>query len=109
MEESPVRKRFVIVAFCIFALPLVPASLPSENPNLAPAFATVALAGHNNMGGKCDCGTGGGCICDPGELPALRTAPHGSGGVKQGAAPDLDPVSAILVLALVGLLWLRLR
>ena len=103
------RKRFVIAALCIFVLPLMPASIPSENQINSPAFATVALAGHNNVGGKCDCGSGGGCICDPGELPASRTASHGSSGVKQGAAPGLDPVSAILVLALVALLWLRLR
>jgi hypothetical protein len=108
-----VRKRFVIAAFCIFALPLV--FSPSQNESLShsASFSTVAFAGHNNVGGKCDCHESG-CECDPGEQAHSRVAPSlgassSREGVNQSNAPGVDLGSGILTLALVALLWLRMR
>ena len=103
------RKRFVIAAFCIFALPLAFSPSQNEKSSHSPGFSTVAFAGHTNVGGKCEC-IEDGCICAPGEQSA-SSAPvsSSSDGVNQGAAPGADPASGILALALIALLWFRLR
>ena len=107
------RKRLVIAAVCILALPLL--FSPSQNENLTnPApFSTVALAGHTSVGNWCECGTPG-CICDPGELggsskPVPAKAASGGKGVNQRSAPDVDVASGLLGLALGLVFLLRMR
>ena len=105
------RKRLVIAAACILALPLL--FSPSQSLTSPTAFSTVALAGHTNIGGWCDCGAPG-CICDPGELglrskPAPAKASSDGKGVNQGSAPDVDVASGLLTLALGLLFLLRMR
>jgi hypothetical protein len=113
LEEQPVRKRLVIAAACILALPLL-FSAPQNGKLTNPApFSTVALAGHTSVGNWCECGTPG-CICDPGELggssrPAPAKASSKGKGVNQGSAPDVDVASGLLALALGLLFLLRMR
>jgi len=79
----------------------------------------VVLAGHNNVGNYCDCGTPG-CTCDPGEPPIGQKAgpvsdrnghsrnqgaPSGSAGRTLG----FDPGSGALMLALAFFVWTRFR
>src|SRR5712692_6589 len=67
------RKRLVIAAVCILALPLLYSASQSDKATNPSSYATVALAGHTTAGNWCDCGTPG-CICDPGELAVGRSS-----------------------------------
>ena len=105
------RKRLVIAAVCILALPLL-YSVSQTDKTTSP-YATVALAGHTTMGNWCDCGTPG-CICAPGELglsskPAPPKASSDGKGVNQRSAPDVDVASGLLTLALAFLVLVRMR
>ena len=113
-------KRIVVAAACILALPLL--FSPSQNQKLTnpTAFSTVALAGHTNVGGWCECGAEG-CLCDPGEIPVggLSASPvsdRNGRSLNQGASPasadrsqGFDFGSSALMLALAFLVWARLR
>jgi hypothetical protein len=108
-----VRKRLVIAAVCILALPLLFSPSQSEKLTNSAPFSTVAFAGRTIYGNWCECGTPG-CICDPGELggsgkPVPRKASSDGKGVNQGSAPDVDVASGLLGLALGLLLLLRMR
>ena len=109
------RKRLIIAAVCILALPLL--FSPSHRGKLMTStpFATIALAGHSHVGGVwCECGAPA-CICDPREQPNtnLVAAPPGAYSEKkdinQASAPDIDLASGMLTLALGVLFWLRMR
>ena len=106
------RKRLVIAAVCILALPLLFSTSQSEKLTSPAAFSTIVLAGHTVVGTWCECGAPG-CICDPGEELGARTArpnaPSKGRGVNQGSAPDVDVASGLLTLALAFLFWLRMR
>ena len=112
------RKRFVVAAVCILALPLVYSSSQKAQLTNPSPYATLALAGRTSVGAWCDCGSPG-CICDPGEEPSGQSAtpapdqhdaslkhaaPSGTGGLT-----DFDFGSGALMLALACLLWTRLR
>ena len=98
------RKRLVTTAACILALPLLFSASQSGNPPIPTAFSTVALAGHTNVGGWCECGTPG-CICDPGEIGNLNVRPPDQ---QKESAPS-DPGAGVLMLALAFFLWTRMR
>jgi len=81
---------------------LVPIAAPSVyNQGLGPAASAVAMAGHYGLGGWCECGTQE-CICDPGELPATRTAL-----TKPAVAPGSSNVRSKLTVQLVAFELLR--
>jgi hypothetical protein len=108
-----VRKRLVIAAVCILALPLLFSSSQNEKLTNPAPFSTVALAGHTTLGAWCECG-GPGCLCDPGEIggsskPAPAKGSSKGKGVNQGSAPEVDVASGLLTLALAFLFWLRMR
>ena len=110
------RKRLVIAAACILALPLL--FSPSQSLTSPTAFSTVALAGHTNIGGWCDCGAPG-CICDPGENHGgniARPVTDNNESSDQGLSPIrahsrsvFDYGTGTLILALALFLWARLR
>ncbi len=106
------RKRLVVAAFCILAVPPLFGSSQNNKLTSAAPFATVALAGRTIAGSWCACGTPD-CICDPGELPASsRSAPSNTsfGGKRvKGSAPDVDVASGVFALALAFLLLMRMR
>jgi hypothetical protein len=118
MEEQPVRKRLVIAAVCILALPLLFSTSQSEKLTSPAAFSTVALAGHTVIGGWCDCGTPG-CICDPGEQGGNRATPvsdqngrsldQGSTSASARRTSGFDLGSSALMLALAFFVWTRFR
>ncbi|MEK6301049.1 MAG: hypothetical protein AABO41_10035 [Acidobacteriota bacterium] len=113
------RKRLVIAAVCILALPLFFSASQTEKSSNANPFATSALAGHSTMGGWCGCGTEA-CICDPGEEPGgnsttpasdpiKKSSIHGATSANAGRTTGLDFGSSALMFALAFLLWTRLR
>jgi len=117
LEERPVRKRLVIAAACILALPLL--FSPSQNPTSPPAFSIVALAGHSTAGTWCECGSPG-CICDPGENPFGQSAGpvsdrngrslnQGATSARAARTSALDFGSSALLLALAFFVWTRFR
>lgn len=110
-------KRIFACLFVITVLPLV--TSPTQNSSTQfPPFATVAFAGHTIGGSWCECGTFGGCICDPGENPGgNRATPVGD---DKSSDQRLSPIRArshsgsdlgtgTLLLALAFFLWARLR
>jgi hypothetical protein len=113
-----VKKRFVFAAFCILCLPLLFSTSQSEKITDQNPFATVALAGHTNVGNWCDCGAPG-CMCDPGENPggnSARPVSDNNESSDQGLSPirahsrsGLDFGTGTLILALALFLWVRLR
>jgi hypothetical protein len=117
LEEQPVRKRLVVAAVCILALPLLyPSQSEATNPS---PYAIVALAGRTLAGGWCDCGTPG-CICDPGEQPiglSARPVSERNGrslnqDTTSGSADrrfGFDLGSGALMLALAFFVWTRFR
>src|SRR6185369_2704507 len=117
--EEPVRKRIVFAAVCILALPLLFSPFPNDGLTSPSASSVVAVAGHNNMGNFCDCGTPG-CICDPGEQPIGQRVPlvsdrngqsrnQGAPSGSAGRTPGFDLGSSALMLALAFFLWARFR
>jgi hypothetical protein len=102
------KKLFLCLIF-MAALPLLVSQSPTNTVAPSP-YATVAFAGHNSMGGWCQCGTDG-CICDPGEQPGnnLSTTSPSDKSVDQDAEQSVDPASGLMVLTLALLFWLRLR
>jgi hypothetical protein len=101
-------------------LAVLPLFSPSQNNKLIPSapFATVALAGHTVAGTWCECGTLGGCFCDPGENPGGNSATPVSDNQSsdQGRSPirarshsGSDLGTGTLILALALFLWARLR
>jgi|SRR5581483_4741670 len=74
-------KKLFAVSFIVLALPVFGA-LAVHSSRQAQAFNVVAVAGHTQVGGECDCGPG--CLPDyPGEvIPAC--------GVAQQATQDAD-------------------
>ena len=98
------KKRLVIAAACILALPLLFSASQSDKPTAPIPYATVALAGHSIPGGWCECGTPA-CICDPGEIGNLNVRPPDQ---QKESAPS-DPGAGVLMLALAFFLWARLR
>jgi len=107
-------KKVFACLFIMAVFPLVASPTWDKSNNSAP-FAAVALAGHTSGGGYCACGSGHGCICDPGEQPgdgltfAPSNASDGHGSVNQDSAPDFDLASGALVLALAFMFWHRVR
>ncbi|HEY3137130.1 MAG TPA: hypothetical protein VGL29_13970 [Blastocatellia bacterium] len=104
------KKRLLLAAFCVLAVPLMFASFENGKLTSSAPFAPVALAGHTNAGDWCDCHITPGCICDPGEQSARPAPSNPSSGSKRikGSAPDLDLASGVFALALV-LLLMRMR
>ena len=113
------RKRLVLAALCILAVP--PMFSPSQNNKLTgPApFATVALAGRTTYGGYCTCGCPG-CACEEGEQPGLclqgqSVANNRAGKSFSQVAPiagdpeTFDFGSGALIVALAFFAWARLR
>ena len=99
------RKRLVIAAACILALPLVFSTSQSGQATHPTAFSMVALAGHSHIGGWCECGTPA-CICDPGESGGnLNARPTDE---QRDFVPG-DSGAGFLMLALAFFLWTRLR
>src|SRR5262245_24767969 len=106
------RKRLVLAAFCILALPFLFASSQNGKLTSSVPFPPVALGGRTLAGDWCQCGTPN-CICDAGELPgSARPAPSNpSSGNKRvkSTAPDVDLASGVFALALAFLLLMRMR
>jgi len=85
----------------------------------AAPFGTVALAGHTMAGGWCQCGSPGGCICDPGEDPGGNSATpvtdnnessdQGLSPIRAHSRSGFDFGTGTLLLALALFLWARLR
>jgi hypothetical protein len=112
------RKRLVLAAFCILAVPAL--FSPSQNGKLIgpTPFPLVAIAGHTTVGGWCQCGTPG-CACDPGEDPggnSARPVTDNNESSDQGLSPirthsrsgfDFGPGTLRWALALF--VWARLR
>ena len=105
------RRRLLIAALCMFALPL----LASNSHRPEPAFPTsVAFGGHTSAGLYCVCGTPD-CICDPGEIPSksvqtdsdqIEKSP-GQTGSSDSTLPDSDSdlgLGALFGVLLVALL-----
>lgn len=112
------KTRLLLAVVCILILPFAFSTSNRCNLSDATPFSSVAFAGHTISGEWCPCGTPGGCICDPGESPGGNSALR----VNDNKSSDQDPsqVSAnprsgpdfgtgALILALVLLLWARLR
>src|SRR3989442_3587831 len=77
------RKRLVVAAFCILALPLLLSPSRNNEPIASAPFGTVAYAGYPIGGQWCQCGCGE-CFCDPGEqatpcIQSSRTMPDDAG------------------------------
>jgi hypothetical protein len=102
------RKKLLAVSIIIFALPLAAAS--TRNGTIGSPYSTIAYAGRTLGGGYCDCPSPG-CICEPGEAPAVR----GTAGLRVAAtvnpAKSLDSglISLASVVGLVLLIWSRMR
>ncbi|HST19759.1 MAG TPA: hypothetical protein VLR90_01470 [Blastocatellia bacterium] len=106
---------------CLFIVAAFPL-LASTAHNPAP-FASVALAGHTNLGGGvwCQCGCAG-CFCDPGETPGActnsinpipkksdRSFDQSASPVGKASTSDFDFGAGTMLLALAFLVWMRLR
>jgi hypothetical protein len=110
------RKRLVIAALSIVAVPLLFSTSQNNKLTSSVPFATVALAGHTILGSWCECGTPG-CICDPGELAgSSRPVPNQTEkSLDQTVSPigshsrSGDFGTGALMLALALFLWTRLR
>ena len=105
------RKRLLLAAVCILALPIGFSLYSGDNFTNSAPFATVALAGHTIIGDWCACGTEA-CICGPGEQGGNLNAPT-TDRVKQSAparaGSPVDPGAGLLMLTLAFLLWTRSR
>jgi len=117
--EEPVKKRLVIAAVCILALPLLLSPFPNEGLTSSAASSVVALAGHTNVGNWCECGTAD-CLCDPGEHPIGQRVPlvserngksrnQDASSGNAGRTPGFDLGSSALMLALAFFAWARFR
>jgi hypothetical protein len=65
------KKLFVCLLFTAF-LPIAASPVQTSSTNSTP-FITIALAGRSSLGGWCECGSPGDCLCDPGEVPNGQT------------------------------------
>jgi hypothetical protein len=100
-----VRRRLLVGTLFMLSLPLLCST--QDAWNAAGPYQFTTLAGHTQAGDWCQCGSGGGCTCDPGDLPlAPVNVAHkaGAGAVEAGShragtGADL----AMLVLALLVL------
>ena len=112
------RKRLVLAALCILAVPLLFSHSQNDRLTSPAPFATVALAGHTVAGTWCECGNSG-CICDPGENRggnSARPVTDNNESSDQGPSPirahsrsGFDFGTGTLLLALALFLWARLR
>ena len=99
------RKRLLVGTLFILSLPLLCSTRDAWSA--AGPYQFTAIAGHTQTGDWCQCGSGDGCTCDPGELPLapVSVAPKAGArpvqaGIRHaGTRADL----AMLVLALLEL------
>jgi hypothetical protein len=110
-------KRIFACLFVMAVLPLVASPSQTSSTHFAP-FATVAFAGHTLGGSWCECGTPGGCICDPGEIPGGnratpvsddKSSDQGLSPIRARSHSGSDLGTGTLLLALAFFLWARLR
>jgi hypothetical protein len=90
----------------VVAMLLLPIAFPHSK-----STATTAVAGRTQLGGYCTCGAQE-CICDPGELPQTRagiTRGQKATSTTNGKSSEFELASGASILALVLLLWLRVR
>ena len=111
-------KRLLVVVLGCAALILLFPIFVARNAaiNYPVPFQTEAFAGHSAANGllPCQCGSAD-CICDPGDLEALKAAENQSntsvsnkGLTAEPLTPGAEPVLAMLALALL-IAVLRMR
>ena len=97
-------KRLMLVAMCIFAIPLF-------THRLSPPGG-MAMAGHVLPGGAyCGCGAEG-CTCDPGEEPPAESRTDDARLLDHATIPSdtgSDPGAGLLMVTISLLLWIRMR
>jgi len=100
----------------MLALPMWFSPSKGDKLNNSAPFATVALAGHTLLGGWCECGAPGGCICEPGEEMTYHSARQVDASSAQrnhrdkpGRVSELDFGSGAILIALALFVWSRMR
>lgn len=111
------RTKLTLAILCILTVPLWFSDSPPGEPGATIPVAAIAYAGHTTTGNWCECGTPG-CICDPGEeqigYGATQTNDQNKKTVDQRRSmirtrDGFDFGTGVLMLALVLLMWTRLR
>jgi hypothetical protein len=82
-------KKLFVVLILTLSLPVAASMVGPRHQ--AQAFNSVAVAGHTQFGGACDCSEPG-CICEPGE----------GGGNRNAANPSDGGAGLLLALLMLG-------
>lgn len=102
------RKRLILAAVCILALPFGFSPSPGDKTINATPYTAIALAGHAMSGGRyCDCNNPESCTSGL----AVRTGDstmQGDGATQPNATQD-DLAAGFGVALLMLTLWLKLR
>ena len=99
------RRRLLVGTLFILSIPLLCSTQVA--PNVTGPYQFSALAGHTQFGDWCQCGSGGGCTCDPGELPlAPASVPHRAASPPVETGGRHAPVGTGLAMLVLMLLML---